>query len=111
MGAPPRASDRRRRSHAVPPEVLVGDRGRIDDSHEFALVHDREAVGEGLDLVELRGDQQHAGARIAQFDQAVVDVLRRPDVDPSRWVGREHQARVALELAADHELLLVPPGE
>src|SRR5205814_6715154 len=40
-----------------------------------------------------------------------VDELDRPDVEPSRRLGRDEDAGVAGDLPRDDDLLLVPPGE
>src|SRR5215475_12573594 len=61
-------------------ELLLGDGGRAERDNP-ALVHDRDAVGQGVDLVELGRDEQHRRALVPLGDQALVYKLDRADVE------------------------------
>ena len=86
--------------------MLVGaQRGRL--AGDAAVVEHDDPVGDGQQLVEVRADQQHAGARVAAAAQLGVHELGGADVDAARRLRGQHEARLALELAGDHELLRV----
>src|SRR5271165_4186693 len=75
-----------------------------------AAKHD-DAVGQGEYLVELDGHQQQRLARVALGDDALVDEFDRADVDAARRLADQKDLRVALDLAREHELLLIAAGE
>ena len=68
--------------------------------------HD-DAVGEGEDLLELVGDQQHGDASVGGGAQALADELDRPDVEPAARLGGDEHGRLGGELAGEHDALLV----
>ena len=75
------------------------------------LEDDEDAVRERQDLLELERDEQDGAALVALLHEPAVHELDRPDVEaPRRLAGDEHP-RVALDLAGDHDLLLVSAGE
>ena len=78
---------------------------------DAAAAHHQDAVGQREDLVELDRDQQDRLAGVAQRDEAAVDELDRADVDAARRLADEQHLRVALDLARQHDLLLVAAGE
>src|SRR5208282_5921419 len=71
-----------------------------------AAQHD-DAVGQREDLVELDGDEQNRLACVALADDAFVDELDRTDVDSPRRLADQHDLWIALDLAREHQLLLV----
>lgn len=81
------------------------------DVHDLALVHHRNAVGQGHDLVEFGADQQHGGALVPFGDDLLVDELDRADVDAARRLCRDQQLDRPAELARHDHLLLVAAGE
>src|SRR3954451_2157980 len=54
--------------------VLVG-RAPIAFRDELAAIHDRDPVGHLEHLVELGGDEQHGGPRVALVDHLAMDEL------------------------------------
>jgi hypothetical protein len=48
---------------------------------------------------------------VAQIDQAAVDEFDRADVDASRGLADQQHARATLDLAGQHDFLLVAAGE
>jgi hypothetical protein len=89
-------------------DALAGRGRRVERRDDATLVHDGDPVGEGENLVELRGDQEDRDAPVAHPDELVVDELDRADVDAARRLGRDDQAGVGVaELTGDDDLLLV----
>ena len=78
---------------------------------ERAAVDHADAVGEGEHLVELGRHEEHRGALVADLDDAAVDELDRPDVEPAGRLGHHEQLHVAGQLAGDDHLLLVAARE
>ena len=76
-----------------------------------AAAHDEDAVREGEDLLELDRDDQDRDAGVAQRDEPAVDELDRADVDAARRLADDQHLRAALDLARQHDLLLVAAGE
>src|SRR5207253_657536 len=68
-------------------ELLLGGVGP-ELSSDPTLVDDEDPVGQREDLVELEGDEQDRAALVALLDEPPVDELDRPDVEPSRRLGR-----------------------
>ena len=92
-------------------EVLrVGLLGPSLAGDAAAAQHD-DAVGEREDLVEFDRDQQHRLAGVALGDDALVDEFDRADVDAARRLADQQDLRIALDLARQHELLLIAAGE
>ena len=75
-----------------------------------AAQHD-DAIGKREDLVEFDRDQEHRLAGVALGDDALVDEFDRADVDAARRLPDEQDFRIALDLAREHDLLLVAAGE
>jgi len=92
------------------PELLLGD-ARRELAHDLALEHDEDPVGEREDLFELERDEQHASALVALPDEAAVHELDRADVEPAGRLRGDQDPRVAVDLAREHDLLLVPARE
>ncbi len=91
-------------------ELLLG-RGRRELADDLALVHDEDPVGEREDLLELERDEQDRAALVALLDQPAVDELDRADVEAARRLGGDQDLRVAVDLAREHDLLLVAARE
>ena len=66
-----------------------------------------DPVGEREDLLQLERDEQHGPALVALLDEAAVDELDRADVEAARRLRRDQHLRVAVDLAREHDLLLV----
>ena len=90
---------------------VAGGLGPVERADEVAAVDHADAVGEGEDLVELGGHQQHGGALVADLDDAAVDELDRADVEPTGRLGDDEELHVAGELPGDDHLLLVAARE
>ena len=63
------------------------------------------------DLLELERDEQHAAALVALLDEPAVHELDRADVEAARRLRRDQHLRVAVDLAREHDLLLVAARE
>ncbi len=87
---------------------LTSDRVLRDD---LALVHDEDPVRERQDLLELERDEEDRPAPVSLLDEPPVDELDRTDVEPSRRLRGDEDARIAVDLAGEHDLLLVAAGE
>ena len=79
--------------------------------HDLPAVHDEDAVGEIEHLVELERHEQHGAAGVALLDEAAVHVLDRADVEAARRLRRDQQPGVGLDLARQHDLLLIAARE
>src|SRR5262249_22938686 len=78
-------------------EFLLGDGGRAERD-DPALVHDRDAVGQGVDLVEFGGDDQHRYALVPLGNQPFVHELDRADVQSAGRLADDHQLDVPAHL-------------
>src|SRR4029077_15916558 len=63
------------------------------------------------DLLQLERDEQDAPPLVALLNEPAVDELDRADVEPSRGLRGDQDARVACDLAREHDLLLVASRE
>ena len=81
----------------------AGDIGLLDDA---AAVHHRDLVGEFRHHAEVVGDQQdrHAGL-LAQLAQQVQDLRLNGDIEGSRRLVGDQEARVAGQRHGDHHPL------
>ena len=75
------------------------------------LVDDENPVREREDLLELERDEQDAAALVSLGDEPSMDELDRTDVETARRLRSDQDARVAVDLAREHELLLVASRE
>src|SRR5215471_4823693 len=91
-------------------EVLLGNGGRAEPD-DLALVHHGDAVGQGVDLIELGRDDHHRHALVPLGDDAFVHALDRADVEAAGRLADDHQLDVAAHLPGDHDLLLVAAGQ
>ena len=91
-------------------ELLLGRRRR-ELTDDLALVHDEDPVGEREDLLELERDEQDAASLVALLDHAAMHELDRADVEPPRRLRGDQDLGVAVDLAGEDDLLLVPAGE
>src|SRR5690349_23030842 len=93
------------------PEVTDGhDAARHRRRHATAI-HDDDAVGQREQLVEILGDEQDAGAPGAGFQELLMDIADRADVEAARRLVGEDDARIARHLAAEDQLLHVAARE
>ncbi len=70
-----------------------------------------DSVRERQDLVQLDRDQQDGAALRLQLHQLGVDELDGADVDAARRLADQQDARAGVDLARQHDLLLVAAGE
>ena len=68
--------------------------------------HD-DPVGEGEDLLQLAGDQQHGNAPVGGGAQALADELDGPDVEAPARLRRHEHGRFGGQLTGEHDALLV----
>ena len=73
-----------------------------------AAVHHGDPVAQLEDLVELGRDEQDGRSGVALLDRLAVDELDAADVEAARRLVEDEQLQVAVELARDDDLLLVP---
>src|SRR5215469_1234599 len=88
-------------------ELIFRDVGRAE-ADEPALVHHRDPVGEGVDLVELGGHDDYRRPFIPLRDDLLVYELDRADVQASGRLAGQQQLDLAPHLPGDDDLLLVP---
>src|SRR3954463_16675745 len=88
------------------PELLLGGVGR-ELADDPPLVDHEDPVRERAHLLGLERHEQDPAAGVALGDQAAMDELDRPDVQPAGRLRGDEHARVAGDLAGDHALLLV----
>ena len=105
-----RSSCRRRASCVVGAEHQPADRvavggARVDDADHLAVVQHGDPVGHVEQLVEVLGDQQHAGAAGAAFEQQLLGSSGGGDVEAAARVGGDDQPGVAGEGAHEHDPL------
>ena len=72
--------------------------------------HD-DPIGERENLVELDRNQEHRLAGVALGDDAAVDEFDRADIDAARRLANQHDARLMIDFARQHQLLLIAAGE
>ena len=86
-------------------------RRRRELADDLALVDDENPVGEREDLLELERDEQDPAPLVALLDEPPVDELDRADVEAARRLRGDQHLRVAVDLAGEHDLLLVAARE
>src|SRR5271168_466278 len=92
-------------------EVLGVGRLGAPLSGDAASAEHEDSVGQRENLVEFDGNQQHRLARVAQRDDAFVDEFDRADIDAARRLSHQDDGGIAVDLAREHDLLLVAAGE
>src|SRR5512136_1817153 len=65
-------------------QLLARRRLGVERLQDMALVHHRDAIGQAHDLVQFRADEQYRCAFIARLDDALMDELDAPHVQPAR---------------------------
>src|SRR3954447_22448760 len=91
-------------------ELFLGG-ARRELADDLPLVDDEDAVGEREDLLELERDEEHGLPCVPLLDEPPVDELDRADVEAARRLRRDQHLRVAVDLAREHDLLLVAARE
>ena len=91
-------------------QLVLGD-ARSELAHDLALVDHEDPVGEREDLLQLERDEQYRTPLVALLDEAAMDELDRTDVEAARRLGRDQHLRVAIDLAREHDLLLIAARE
>ena len=89
---------------------VAGGVGR-DGADDPSAVHDGDPVGQGVDLVELGGDDEDGGAGVALGDDALVDELDGAHVQAAGGLGGDEDLEGPGELAGEDGLLLVASRE
>ena len=107
ISSPPPAS---RAPEHPEPDLLRRRVGRVLPG-DPAFVDRHDPVGEGVDLVELGRDQEHAPSFLLLVEDLPPHELDRPDVEPAGRLGRDQQLRARVQLAGEDQLLLVPTRE
>src|SRR5271166_2654190 len=84
---------------------------RHEIGHDAPAIDDEDAVREGEDLVDVRGDDEDGAPCIAHLDEYAVDRLDCADVDAARRLLGYNDTRAARQLARKLDLLLIAAGE
>src|SRR5579871_1878320 len=92
------------------PELFLG-RGRRELADDPALVDHEDAIREREDLLELERDEEHRSAGVALLDETAVHELDRADVESARRLRGDEHLRVGVDLAREHDLLLIAAGQ
>ena len=82
----------------------------IELAHDLTLVHNKDAVGQVHDLVQLQADEENSLAFIALGHDLLVDILDRADVQAAGGLDSYQQVGVFIDLAGDNGFLLVAAG-
>src|SRR3954447_4239492 len=85
--------------------------GRRELADDASLVDDEDPVRQREDLLELERHEQDRPTGVPLLDQAAVDELDRAHVEAARRLRGDQHLRVAVDLAREHDLLLVPARE
>src|SRR5690606_7543801 len=83
----------------------------LQNGHDFTFIHHRNPVRQGQYLVQIRRDQEHRLALVADVNQQVADGGGGGHVQAPRGLAGDDQGRRLAELAADHQLLLVAAAQ
>src|SRR5262245_16905837 len=86
-------------------------RSAVWDLGHDAARRDQNSVRERQYLVEVARVDQDRGAVGGGLAKPPMHRLRGAQVESARRILGDHHARLARQLAADHDLLLVPPAE
>ena len=104
--------DRLRGARACHEQAELLDRdARRPLTGDLALIHDDDAICEGIYLIELGRADEHGGAMVAGRDDLVVDELDRTDVQPAGRLVGDEKGHITTELSSDDDLLLVTSRE
>src|SRR5580658_911078 len=91
-------------------ELVLGDVRRAE-AGDLALVHDRDPVRQGINLVQLRGDDDDRDPAVALLDDLGVNELDRADIQAAGWLAGQEQLVSPAQFPGDHDLLLVASGQ
>src|SRR4029077_1052982 len=86
--------------------ILVG-RATVPNRNDAAPIHDRDAVGELEDLVQLGRDEEDRRPPIALRDGPPMDELDAPDVQSPGRLIQYKELEVPSEFPGDDKLLLI----
>ena len=78
---------------------------------DAAVVHDQDSIRQREDPVQLDRHEQERLAAVPQRGQAAVDELDGADVDAPRGLSDQQELGIPVQLASQHDLLLVAAGE
>ena len=101
-----RARHRSSRRRAPPPSCSGGNSPTISPSYMTRMRSESERISSSSSEIE-----QDASALVALLHEPAVHELDRADVEASRRLRGDQHARVAVDLACEHDLLLVAARE
>src|SRR3989441_174134 len=88
-------------------DLLPVGRPAVAHGDDLTAVHDRDAIRQLEDLVELGRHEQDRCAGVALGDRLAMDELDAADVEAARRLVEDEESRLAAELPRDNHLLLV----
>ena len=95
-----------------PADLLTVGTVGVDDSGDVTVVQDDDPIGDHHQLVEIFGHHQHADARGAPFEQQLLGLAHRGDVETTTRIGDDEQRdTVGRERPGEHHPLHVAAGQ
>ena len=93
--------------HQQPDLVDVGVGGARTSRRSGPRTCTSIPIGQGQDLVELLGDEQDRGPRLAPLEEEPMDGLDRADIEAAGRLDGDHQPRAGFDLAGEDQALEV----
>ena len=93
------------------PDLLESVSSATEIGDDAPAIDDEDAVREGEDLVDVRGNDEDGAAAVAHLDEYAVDRLDRADVDAARRLLGDDRHAPARQLARKLNLLLIAAGK
>lgn len=85
----------------------VGEFRALDGIDDAAVRDNRNPVAQAQEFIEVRGHDEHAGARLRRVVHHAVDFLARADIDADgRFIEHEQLGARMIPLREDHFLLI-----
>src|ERR1700730_17168095 len=95
--------------HGAADRLAVGRSLKLGS--EPSARHHADAVGQSKNFVEILADEQDTGAPITGSDQTLVDRGAGTGIESAARAMRDHDGRLAAELARNHQLLGITAGQ
>ena len=94
-------------------QTQLGPRHRAVEeiADDAAFTKHQNAVAEVHHLVEIEGDEEDAATLVTLGDELLVDELDRSHIEAAGRLDGKEGVWLAMQLAGDDQLLLVPSGE
>ena len=97
-------------SHHIFTDLIFCESVRLFQRLNSSLINNENRVGERHDLIKFQRDKQDRLSLIPEFNDLVMDVLYRSDIESSRGLHEDDKIPAEVNFACYDRLLLVSPA-